>query len=476
MHFLPAATCHPNKAGSSLVVMLLRFSLVLALNNALCCTEPLCEMGSCINMNEPVKTGSMALLQKTMTRKRAPLPPELLEEAETTEEARAETKAVARVVGEAANATKGTPLLLQAHAHMGRLSVSDLDVASESIGQGPVNQFRHGHEQGRGKEVITGNNPSVDATLYTSNGAVAFCCISIVLAYFMLRSCQSPAQPPEIAAAQLMRVTTGAEIQKMFDKDSEASKSSGLLLRVQGHIISSPEETICAPLSARPCVAYSASMASRRKDGSRNKPSAFHSFANDFYLELGEEPQVKIAVQGKDVRLFNMATERNSSTSFGDAASTWRSFVMAHLSPEADAASLPLCQGSDTNGDQGLLEFSESALLPSSFVTCIGEVARGEHGGLVMRPWCPSSVAATAPMKSSDGTNGSGKGIGAHPLLSALTVTKLAENARRVTRKPRQPPLLPLSGHVMISDDPILLDAAVHSMLQLASISGQAVP
>jgi len=187
-----------------------------------------------------------------------------------------------------------------------------------------------------------------------------------------------------------MRVATGPEVRSTIT--SEQASHTGKLVRIQGRIVSRSTGDFTAPLSGRPCVLYSASVSQHRHDGVHQPPVAFHLAAMDFAIQLDDCPEMLLEVVGQDVFTFDMDAGRYAcEVTFENAPDSWRTFVLAHLSPGVEGRGAN-GKGSHTVdlGAHGPLEFRECALVTGTRVTCVGEVVRERNGRLCLRPWSPA--------------------------------------------------------------------------------------
>lgn len=254
--------------------------------------------------------------------------------------------------------------------------------------------------------------------------------------------------------AEAIRVSQGAEIRSIFALRRGGGGprappgqplSPGMLLRVQGRVISRPEGTLVAPFTSRPCVMYSASVSHQRHDGVHQPPVAYHSAGTDFIIVLLDAPDVSLAVQGPEAQLFDMVTGIHSCEKrFSEAPEAWRGFALAHLGSNSE---LPREVSShiDLSGEGAPLEFKECALLAGATVTVIGEISRDRSGGLVMHAWQAESVPMSNSSPSSFGAKAD--------LWRATTWERGGMSSRDAPRF-----MEGLRGQLLISDDPELLD------------------
>lgn len=280
---------------------------------------------------------------------------------------------------------------------------------------------------------------------------------------------RQPANNGVAAEVRRLRVSSSIEIHSMFALGMVADiprvpSSLGILMRVQGKVVARPDGLFAAPFSGGPCVYYAASVSHPRHDGVHPPPLAYHSAGSDFALQLCGAPQVILTVRGHDLALFDMISGMQEwKQAFSRAPAPWRSFVMDHLVPSADAtAHFGACANLSPMG--GPLEFRESALLTGRNVTCIGEVSRDPSGSLVLQPWRPQAEVPLPPHL-------------AEPSPSWLSILAPCLG-RAIPVHAALPPLADaLAGRVLLSDDPALLGAAAklpQAMLWLpAALTGR---
>lgn len=280
-------------------------------------------------------------------------------------------------------------------------------------------------------------------------GAALFA--SAVLMFFLVDWWRNPGVATSVRwRAAGMRVTTGVELQSMFgmlgkDHNVAVAKplSPGILMRIQGRVVArEPGDVLCAPLSSRPCVIYSASVSHHRNDGVHQPPLAFHSSGVDFAVQLLDAPHLSVGVHHHDAALFDMNNGRYASeNTFAEACEQWRSFAWAHLTAGADVSQ------SVTNrtgaGFDGKLEFRECALVLGASITIVGEVAQNRDGGLSLYPWQPP-----LPLE-----------IARAPWITTPSKWLSPCPERRLVPKLGEPERDPMVGRVMASDDPALLTA-----------------
>merc|ERR1719359_546426 len=141
-------------------------------------------------------------------------------------------------------------------------------------------------------------------------------------------------------------------------KGAKSEMKSGVLMRIQGRVVSESQGSLVAPLSGQQCVMYSASISHQRHDGI-HQPVAFRSESTDFEVELSDAPHIRIAVHSHDVVLFDMADgKRVQECCLSEAPDSWQEFLLSHCVPGQDASSGVALGRSDS-----LLDFRESALM-----------------------------------------------------------------------------------------------------------------
>jgi len=167
--------------------------------------------------------------------------------------------------------------------------------------------------------------------------------------------------------------------------------SSRRLLRLAGEIVGpcvgSP---LAAPLTARPCVLYSAWASRKLHEGVLPVPVAFSSMNVEFVVSLADAPEVRVTVEGCDVMLFDMCGGRcTHSWGFAEAPERWQDFVFTHKCavPCGEPWTMNMPRSSATfHGEDGPLEFQECVLLVGAMATLVGELCRDFAGDLSLRP------------------------------------------------------------------------------------------
>lgn len=167
--------------------------------------------------------------------------------------------------------------------------------------------------------------------------------------------------------------------------------SSRRLLRLAGEIVGprvgSP---LAAPLTARPCVLYSAWASRKLHEGVLPVPVAFSSMNVEFVVSLADAPEVRVTVEGCDVMLFDMCGGRcTHSWGFAEAPERWQDFVFTHKCavPCGEPWTMNMSSSSSTShGEDGPLEFLECVLLVGAMATLVGELCRDFAGDLSLRP------------------------------------------------------------------------------------------
>merc|ERR1719359_834314 len=113
-------------------------------------------------------------------------------------------------------------------------------------------------------------------------------------------------------------------------KGAKSEMKSGVLMRIQGRVVSESQGSLVAPLSGQQCVMYSASISHQRHDGI-HQPVAFRSESTDFAIELSGSPHLRIMVHSHDVILFDMVGgKRVRECALAEAPDSWRAFLLAH--------------------------------------------------------------------------------------------------------------------------------------------------
>lgn len=249
--------------------------------------------------------------------------------------------------------------------------------------------------------------------------------------------------------AEKLKVTHSAELEDMFPvvKGAKSEMKSGVLMRIQGRVVSESQGSLVAPLSGQQCVMYSASISHQRHDGI-HQPVAFRSESTDFAIEMRGSPNLRITVHSHDVGLFDMVGGKLAREhTLAEAPDAWRAFLLAHCVPGQDASS-----GVALGPDDSLLDFRESALDQGVEVTCIGEIARDRNGNLSLYPWrpTPNKVAPGGLLEFVR------EDVARKPTLSQEVTARIKSFARSIWPQPSRRESL--VGRVMISDDPSFLD------------------
>lgn len=231
--------------------------------------------------------------------------------------------------------------------------------------------------------------------------------LGFVLKKYLLSKGRSGSDASTRRRVEKLRISSGTEIRSMFAMSAPAPERPqpvlplrpGMLMRVQGRVVSRPGCTMMAPLSGRACVMYSASASQHQHGGVHQAPVAYHSATSGFGIELDNLPDAILDVKGEDVLLFDMMSGRFAQEEhFSEAPEAWRAFVMAHLLTGAGGD----CRSKMNHVDlaaKGLLEFRECALVVGAMVTCVGEVSRESDGRLALGPWSPPA-APSSPSSS----------------------------------------------------------------------------
>lgn len=216
----------------------------------------------------------------------------------------------------------------------------------------------------------------------------------------MIRWRASSLQPRDALSAKMrkklecMPVATGLEVRSFCAVDGGSSDKfmiPGMLMRIQGCVVSKATAPLVAPLSGRSCSLYSASVSQHRHDGVHQPPVAFASAARDFTVQLEDCPEMFLEINSQDVFLFDMEAGRYASeVAFGESPDSWRGFMLENLTPgSAGCGAKGQSMDRVDLGAKGPLNFRECALVVGSRVTCIGEVVREHNGKLRLSPWSP---------------------------------------------------------------------------------------
>jgi len=191
-----------------------------------------------------------------------------------------------------------------------------------------------------------------------------------------------------------MPVASGLEVRSICAADGGSADNvltPGVLMRIQGRVVSKATSPLTAPLSSRSCALYSASVSQHRHDGVHQPPVAFASAARDFTVQLEDCPEMLLEINSQDVVTFDMEAGRYAcELSFMDAPDSWRGFMLDNLTPgvEGCGAKGQLMNRVDLSA-KGPVNFRECALVIGARVTCIGEVVREHNGKLRLSPWSP---------------------------------------------------------------------------------------
>lgn len=196
-------------------------------------------------------------------------------------------------------------------------------------------------------------------------------------------------------------------------------QSSDLTVRVTGRICAVPGTLLCAPVTRRSCVYFSASASEQRLDGITAPPAAFHCMsAESFKIEL--RGGLALRVRGQDVAPFDMVKGRHIERFvLNRAPDHFQDFIRTYGNGNP-ATRKP---------SDAVLEFQECILEAGAEVTCVGELRRSENGELGL--W-PLQQGGTWPSGGSRGR------------LSGLTSWEHAATSEVHVEK------------VMVSDDPRL--------------------
>lgn len=164
----------------------------------------------------------------------------------------------------------------------------------------------------------------------------------------------------------------------MFSKPA----SSGQLLRLEVRV-EPPPVPLTSPLTGSACVLYSAAVSRQVHGGVHPAPVAYNSCSIAFEVSLVGAPEVRIALQGADVALFDMCAGRHVVRQpLAEAPDLWQDFVIMHRA----AAPMAGLQASAMHADSSILEFQECALHVGAVATVVGELHRSAAGALSLRP------------------------------------------------------------------------------------------
>jgi len=141
---------------------------------------------------------------------------------------------------------------------------------------------------------------------------------------------------------------------------------------------------ITAPLAKQSCVLYQVTVSRCMHSGMPPVPLAFSSMSTSFQVAPCKRPDLRVAVDGSDVMLFDMVEGRFTyKSAFAGAPGHLQDYVLTHRSK---APGEQLQNSSALRTDTTPLEFQECALLVGSKVTLVGELVRDAGGDMVLKP------------------------------------------------------------------------------------------
>ncbi|CAE8702726.1 unnamed protein product, partial [Polarella glacialis] len=203
-----------------------------------------------------------------------------------------------------------------------------------------------------------------------------------------LESCPA-AQFAELLPAECGYDTT-------FSKPVSSGRPVRFHARVEAALAESSHalELLTSPLTQRACVHWSAAVSrcplsglgssGRSLGGCARASLAKGAVGVSFEVSLMGAPEVRVEVQGAEVKLFDMH-EGSCATRqpFSTAPPRWRDFVLAHRDPDA----AELFRGKSDPLEGSLCDFQEQVLVVGSQVTLVGELLRDASGRLSLQPW-----------------------------------------------------------------------------------------
>jgi len=241
--------------------------------------------------------------------------------------------------------------------------------------------------------------------LFSSAAGVLLCIAGACTLYNSRPPSGSGASEIFIAADSLPESSALEVQQRLPDKtgyDCTFSRpiSSRGLMRIRARILP-PENTLKAPLTARSCVLYTASVQARVHEGVPATPVAFHARSVGYFkAALLDDPQLIVEIRGEDVSLFQMAQGTfHKKTSLARAPDRWYDFVRQRSTVSSGAGDAPCGAGglgSDLSNKHRLLDFQETALLADAIVTIVGSIHRSHDSKLSVQPWHPEDADADA--------------------------------------------------------------------------------
>lgn len=158
------------------------------------------------------------------------------------------------------------------------------------------------------------------------------------------------------------------------------------VVRLEATVLQSEASDILAPLSLQMCVLYQVTVSRPLHAGMPSVPVAFSSMNTAFQVAPCLQPDVRVAVEGADVMLFDTVVGAFSYKGpFVAAAGHLQDYILTHRSTVPNGR---WQTSSALRTDSTPLEFKECALLVGSRVTIVGELARGAGGSLVLNAAC----------------------------------------------------------------------------------------
>jgi hypothetical protein len=155
------------------------------------------------------------------------------------------------------------------------------------------------------------------------------------------------------------------------------------VMRFQATVLQQDTD-ITAPLALQTCVLYQVTVSRRLHSGMPPVPLAFSSMNSSFQVAPNKRPDLRVAVEGSDVMLFDMLDGRFTyNSAFAGAPGHLQDYVLTHRST---VPSGQLQTSSALRTDATPLEFQECALLVGSKITLVGELVRDAGGDVVLKP------------------------------------------------------------------------------------------
>jgi hypothetical protein len=156
------------------------------------------------------------------------------------------------------------------------------------------------------------------------------------------------------------------------------------VLRMQATVLQPANSDMLAPLAMQMCVLYQVTVTRRLHAGMPSVPVAFSSMSSAFRIAPCTRTDLRIAVDGSDVMMFDTVVGSFSYKGpFGAAPGHLQDYVLTHRSAVPGGR---WQTSSALRTDSTPLEFQECALLVGSRVTVVGELARDACGELMLRP------------------------------------------------------------------------------------------